>query len=148
MGWNAGPTAPDDLSQAAPRAIALHRPTHTALAGDEPDATHLAGHREYQEQADAAAVGHPIAANAREIASSGQAVRRQEPLGRQVAHRGGGYGGWQRHVGCAIESERTTPRAFRDTRPPRRGDHGDTSGSGGRSGTVQLSDDTVRRFRP
>src|SRR5262245_54273345 len=54
------PTAPHDLPQAAPRTIALHRPTHTALAGDEAHTARLAGCSEHQQQAGPAAIGHTL----------------------------------------------------------------------------------------
>src|ERR1044072_7218991 len=58
----------------------------------------------------------PISAHAGVIASTGQAVRRQEPIGRQVAHGGGGYGGWHGRVDRGGAGERTESFGARRTR--------------------------------
>ena len=106
---HAGPTASDDLPQAAPRTIALHRPTHTALAGDETHTTRLSCRWQHQQQATKTAVGHPLTPHARIVASAGQTMCRLEPLRRLIAHRHGGKGGWHRQVRHATEGDRAGP---------------------------------------
>ena len=144
----AGPAAPDDLPQPAPRTIALHRPAHTAFAGDESHAAGFACRREHQQQATAPAVGHPIAAHASEVAPTGQSIRRQQPLGGQIAHPGGGYGAEHRGAGDVVASNRGSPIEAREAGEGLRRDCRGASGPEVRSGTAQRSDDTVRRLRP
>ncbi len=102
FGRNPAPAAPDDLTQAAARAVPLHRTPDPAPAGDEAHPAPLTGRGQNHQQAGPPAERDPIAPHAREVSGTSQAIRRQESLGVLLAHRGGGYGGGVRRAVVGI----------------------------------------------
>lgn len=75
---HAQPTPPDDLFEPTPSAVALHRTTDSAFAGDESDTRHLAGRRQRQQQTAAPAKRGTAAAHRGEISATPHAMLRRE----------------------------------------------------------------------
>ena len=123
------PAPPDDLLEPTPSAVALHRTTDSAFAGDESHTRHLTGQRQRQQQTAAPAERGTAAAHRGEISATPHAMLRREAFVMGRDHLGppkGRHASGMRQAGgsaaCSAEGSRAdgpgfTQRRGRGVRP-------------------------------